>query len=219
MEKLSGEKLIEWADHWAGLLGPWGYVALVFAALIEYLFPPFPGDSVVALGGAWAIRTSQSWLGVWVAVTAGNLLGMALQHRIGCAWAQRRRDKEPGRVARKLASWGLTEARIARAKEQMRKQGVALLVLNRFVPSFRALVFLAAGASGVSFRKTMAFGALGSLVWSAFILGLGAWLGGNAELLLKVLERYQTVASWGVVAALAGWLTYALIKRRPKGAA
>jgi membrane-associated protein len=216
METAFGQKLIESADSWAERLGPWGYGVLVFAALVEYVFPPFPGDSVVALGGALAFRTSRSWLGVWLAVTLGNVLGIALQHGLGRALARRVQGKEPGRVAKRLMSWGLTEVRIAAAKEQMQKRGAVLLVVNRFMPSLRALVFLAAGASGLSLRKTMAFGVLGSLAWSAFILGAGALLGGNAERMLGLLEGYQTAATWVLGAAIVLWVLWRLKKKRPK---
>ena len=207
------EELIELADSWARLLGPWGYGALFFAALIEYLFPPFPGDSVVALGGAWALRTSQSWLGVWVAVTLGNGVGIGLQHRLGCVLAQRAQGKKPGRVAKKLMAWGLTEERLAAAQKQMHRHGTLLLLANRFLPSFRALVFLAAGAAGLSFKKTLAWGVLGSLAWSALVLGVGAWFADNAQQILHWLKRYQTGAAWGVGAALGLWVLYRLFLR------
>ena len=197
------------------MLGPWGYVALVFAALVEYIFPPFPGDSLVALGGAWAFRTSRSWLALWLALTAGNMLGIALQHRIGRALAQKAEGGSSW-AAKKLKAWGLTQARVLAAKEQMQKRGVALLLLNRFLPSFRALVFLAAGALGMSFKKTLVWGTLGSLAWSAFILGIGAWLGGNAERVLEVLERYQVAAAWAVGAACVLWVVWQFMKKPPK---
>jgi membrane protein DedA with SNARE-associated domain len=216
METAFGQKLIESADSWAERLGPWGYGVLVFAALIEYVFPPFPGDSVVVLGGAWAFRTSRSWLGVWAAVTLGNILGIGLQHHLGRVLAQKAQGREPGWVAKKLKAWGLTEARMAMAREQMRRRGAVLLLVNRFLPSFRALVFLAAGASGLSLKKTMAFGVLGSLAWSVFILGAGALLGGNAERVLGLLEGYQTAAAWVLGTATVFWVLWRLKKKRPE---
>ncbi|MCL2012950.1 MAG: VTT domain-containing protein [Cystobacterineae bacterium] len=213
-----GQALIDFVKSWAENLGPWGYAALLAAALIEYIFPPFPGDSVVALGGAWAWGTSQSWLGVWLAVTVGNAVGIGLQHRLGYALAQRTQGRKPGWVLKKLMAWGLTEERVSAMQERIRKHSVALLLLNRFLPSLRALVFLAAGASGLPLKKTLGWGILGSLAWSAFLLGLGAWLGGkvgdNAEEILLWLERYQEVAAWLLGTALVLWLGHALWKRR-----
>ncbi|MCL2626772.1 MAG: DedA family protein [Cystobacterineae bacterium] len=208
------EKLMELADSWVQSLGPWGYALLALAALLEYVFPPFPGDSVVALGGAWAWRTSQSWLGVWAVVTLGNVLGIGLQHRLGCVIARRAQGEAGGWGLKKLRAWGLTEERLAAMQESIRKHSVALLLANRFLPSLRALVFLAAGASGIPLKKTLSWGILGSLAWSAFILGLGAWLGGNAERMLRLLERYQTLAAWALGAALVFWVCYKLWRRR-----
>jgi len=201
---------MELADFWIQTIGSWGYAALVAAALAEYIFPPFPGDSLIALGGVWAWRTSKSWLGVWAAVTLGNTLGIGLQHRIGCVLAQRIQGTKSGWIAEKLAAWGLTEERIAAMQERMRKHGVAWLLLNRFLPSLRALVFLAAGASGLSLKKTLGWGVAGSLAWSAFILGIGAWVGGNAERMIGLLNRYQKAAAWVVGTAIVLWILYKL---------
>ena len=210
--------LINLADTWVRNLGPWGYPVLAAAALLEYIFPPFPGDSVVALGGVWAWLTSKSWLGVWVAVTSGNALGIGLQHRVGRFLSHSMQAPEHGRIAGKLSAWGLSKDRIAAMQERVRKRGVALLLVNRFLPSFRALVFLAAGASGLSLKKTLGWGILGSLAWNAFILGIGAWVGGNAERMLGLLERYQAAAAWVLGAAIAFWVLYKLYvwKRKPK---
>ena len=205
--------LMELADGWIQNIGSWGYALLVAAALVEYIFPPFPGDSLIALGGVWAWRTSQSWLGVWGAVTLGNALGIGLQHRIGFALAQRIQGSRSGWITEKLVAWGLSEERIAAMQERMRKRGVALLLINRFLPSLRALVFLAAGASGLSFKKTLGWGVVGSLAWSAFILGIGAWVGGNAERMLGLLNRYQAVAAWVLGIIILLWILYKLYRK------
>lgn len=207
-------ELIKLADGWIQNFGSWGYVVLFAAALVEYIFPPFPGDSVVALGGLWAWRTGKSWLVVWMALTSGNALGIGLQHRIGCALIQKTHGAKSGWVAKKLAAWGLSDERIAVMQERMRRHTVSLLLINRFLPSFRALVFLAAGASGLSLKKTLFWGVLGSLAWNAFILGIGAWVGGNAERMLRLLERYQTAAAWAVGTAIVLWVFYIIYRRK-----
>ena len=206
--------MIELADGWAQNLGPWGYAVLVVAALAEYILPPIPGDSMVALGGIWARRTNQSWLCVWMAVTLGNTLGIGLQHRLGCVLASSVQGAKPGRLAKKLAAWGLTDERIAAMQERIRVRGVALLLINRFFPSFRALVFLAAGASGLSLKRTLFWGVLGSLAWSAFILSIGAWVGGNAERMLALLARYQTTAAWVTGTVVVLLVLYKLFRRK-----
>ena len=204
--------LLKLADGWIQSLGSWCYFALFAAALVEYIFPPFPGDSMLALGGIWAWRTHQSWLGVCIAVTLGNALGIGLQHRIGQTLVLKVKDSESGWLAKKLKLCGLTEERISAIQERMRRRGTALLLINRFLPSFRALVFLAAGASGFSFKLTMFLGVLGSIVWSAFILGIGALVGGNAERMIMLLERYQAAAAWAVGIAIVLLVLYKLYK-------
>ena len=150
-----------------------------------------------------------------MAVILGNAFGIGMQHRIGYVLSRKVQGSESGWLLKKLKSWGLSDERIAVMKEHMRRRGTALILVNRFLPSIRAVVFLAAGVSGLSFKSTMFWGVLGSLAWSAFILGIGAWVGGNAERMLTLLKHYQTAVSWTVVGmAIVIWFLYKIYKKR-----
>jgi membrane protein DedA with SNARE-associated domain len=197
--------MVETLDAWIRAVGPLGYAALFAASLIEYVFPPFPGDTVVLLGGVFAARGQRSWLLVLATVTLGSVVGSAIDYFIGSRLARR---FERG------ADFAARHPHLVRLQEKMRGRGILLIAINRFMPGVRGLIFLAAGAAGMDFRRVMGWGALSALVWNAAILGVGIAVGGNAERLEGFVQRYNQVA-WVVMAvAVAGFATWYLWKFR-----
>jgi membrane protein DedA with SNARE-associated domain len=178
------------------LTGPALYVALGLAALVEYVFPPFPGDSVSVLGGALVARAQGSLPLAVVALTVGSLVGIAAGWRAGLAFQ--------GRLAQRTDDerlLGVSVGALKRAAERLRAQGAWPLLLNRFVPSLRALVFVAAGAAGLPLRRVLLWGGLSALLWNVLLVAVGAAVGVNAARIEAWLSTYR-VAALSLVAAV-----------------
>ncbi len=175
--------------------GPAAPGILFAATLVEYVFPPFPGDLVVVLGAWYAVKGEISWVAALVAVTGGALAGAWIDYRIGAALAPRL-DR---RLARRSP---ISEERLLRFEASYRRWGVLLLAVNRFLPGVRAFLFVAAGASGIPLRKVLLFGGVSAIAWNAVLLGAGALVAENADGLVRAVEQY-TRAAWIVLAAAA----------------
>src|SRR5919106_4311035 len=186
--------MVETLDAWIRAVGPLGYVALFAASLVEYVFPPFPGDTVVLLGGVFAVRGQRSWVLVLAAVTLGSVVGAALDYLIGSRLARRFGRRE---------DFAERHPHLVRLQAKMRGGGIPLVAFNRFMPGVRGLIFLAAGASGMDFWRVMGWGALSALLWNALILGVGIAVGGNAERLEHFVQDYNR-AEWVVMAVAVG---------------
>jgi membrane protein DedA with SNARE-associated domain len=183
--------------------GPWAPLLLFSAALVEYVFPPFPGDLVVVFGAWFAVHGDLSWPVTFVAVTAGAVAGAAIDHRIGVALGRRLN----GAWARRL---GLDVGKIERFEAGYRRWGAWLLLANRFLPGVRGFLFLAAGASGIPLRTVLLYGGISAAVWNVALLLAGATIAHNMDELALLLRR-TTEAAWiamGVAAVLglAFWL-------------
>jgi len=178
--------------------GPAAPAILFAASLVEYVFPPFPGDLVVVLGAWYAVRGELSWPATFVSVTAGAVLGAWIDYRLGAALG-RRLDRRLSRNS------PLSEERLLRFEAAYRRWGALLLIANRFFPGVRAFLFLAAGASGIPLRRVLLYGGISAALWNVVLLGAGALFARNVEELVHLFERYTYVAWWavGVVAALA----------------
>lgn len=205
--------MVETFDSWVRELGQLGYLVLALAALIEYLAPPFPGDTIVLMGGAYAVRGGNSVLLVWLAVTVASIIGISCNYAVGRYVADRVNARPEGKLL-----FGVTHANVRELQEKMRERGAWLLVVNRFLPTFRTVLFIAAGASRMPLRKVLALGVLSALAWNGMLLGVGYLLGGNAERLEKLLTEYKRgafiVVGLVVVVLLVRWL----ISKRPKEA-
>ena len=170
-------------------LGPWGVVLLGLGALLEYVFPPFPGDSVTLLGGAYAARGDHPVVLVLLSLMVFSIGGMAAMWRLGVSLGTRLDHAKEGPLF-----FGITHQQLRRAQDTMRTRGTWVLVLNRFMPSFRAVVFVAAGASGTPLPRVLLLGGLSALAWNALLLGVGDAIGAKADKLEDWLSQYRLVA-------------------------
>ncbi|MCA3012356.1 MAG: DedA family protein [Myxococcaceae bacterium] len=190
-------------------LGPWGALLLGVAALLEYLVPPFPGDSVTLLGGAYVARGEHPLALVFTSLLAFSVAGMAATWRLGRALGQRLDSAREGPLF-----FGVTHEQLRRAQAAMRTRGTWLLVLNRFMPSFRAIVFVAAGASGVPLARVLALGSASAMAWNVLLLTVGYTVGAKADALEAWLTRYRTVALGLCAAGLSVFLAWRWWHRR-----
>jgi membrane-associated protein len=193
------ETLTTWVGHEDSLLG---WLALAGSAVIEYIFPPFPGDIITVLAASLVIAASWSWYGVLSALMLGSVIGCALTFELGVKWA-RRRD------ARGHRSKGLD-----RLVAGFKKHGAVYLVINRFVPGVRSAFFVAAGLAGMSRRAVYFYGALSSLLWNLLLFAAGIGLGANYERLERIVTTYTTIAVIVLIGVLVVWFLVGWWRKR-----
>ena len=75
--------------------------------------------------------------------------------------------------------------------------------MHRFIPSLRALVFVAAGMSGISFWRTLVLGGISAMLWNAVLLLAGWLVSANWEHLAGLVSAYSTVVIVLVVVGIA----------------
>ncbi|MGC4123180.1 MAG: DedA family protein [Myxococcales bacterium] len=189
--------------------GPAGLALIAAGAFVEYVFPPFPGDTVTILGGVWAVRGGwPAWL-VYALVMSGSLLGALVDFAAG-RWVGARLDRAPS------DAWyvrRLDRARLADWEERFKTRGVWWLVVNRFLPGIRGPIFFAAGVARVPLWKVVVFGGVSALVWNALLFAAGYGVGGEADRLLALVSGYGKVA-WGVLGIVIAALALRLLWRR-----
>lgn len=179
--------------------GPLAYLVLAAAAMVEYLVPPFPGDTVALFGVFLAATAGFEVVWVYVSLNVGALIGGMSVYGLGRWIAVRRAHRTP-----RFLRGHQTRAAIDRTIVGFEKHGSAYLALNRFVPAFRSVFFLAAGLARLPAWKVAVFGTLSALLWNALLLALGWIAGSNLELLRSWVTSYSYVAlGVAVLAVLA----------------
>jgi membrane protein DedA with SNARE-associated domain len=190
------ELLRDWIGHEDNLAG---LGVLAGSAAIEYVFPPFPGDAVTLFGAVLVTGYGWSFGLVLGAVMLGSLVGALAAYQLGVVWARRRSAKPRP----------LLDAVVAR----FRRHGPIYIVVNRFLPGVRGLIFVAAGLAGVDRRRVLLYATISALAWNLAIMGLGAALGANLDALEELVETY-TMAAWAVVIVVIGVALLVWLRRR-----
>ncbi|MBI4901890.1 MAG: VTT domain-containing protein [Actinobacteria bacterium] len=191
--------LPSWLDPAAliHLLGNWWLWGVAFIIFAECgLFSVLPGDSLLFTVGLFAADSTISFgskpatLGVvFVVLTIAAVLGNVVGYWIGYVIGPPLFKPRTSWVGRKL----FAPQYVTKTHEFFDRYGSRALILARFVPLVRTFVTLVAGVGRMSFRRFIAYTAIGGVVWVALVTLLGFFLGNirfvrtNIDLVLVVI--------------------------------
>ena len=176
---------------------PVGLAVLAAAAMLEYLFPPFPGDTITLFGAVLITAYDWSFWGVFGAVLLGSVAGSMGVFHLGEWLRQRRGDERVHHPTR----WATLDRLVMR----FQRHGAAWLVLNRFLPGVRSLFFVAAGMADMRASAVLFYSTISAALWNLGLIALGSALGANFDTLLIWVRRYN-LGIWSVLAAIAAGL-------------
>jgi len=162
-----------------------GLALIAGSAAIEYVFPPFPGDTITLLGAVLITAYGWSFTAVFSAVMLGSVVGS-----LAAFWFGRKYQRPPGHELDESKA-GIIDALVAR----FRRSGPIFLVVNRFVPGVRALFFVAAGMSGMRTGPVLLYSLVSAALWHLGIIALGSLVGANLEVLEAWMRRYTLVTA------------------------
>ncbi len=190
------DELLAWLQRSEG---PLAYVVLGLASLVEYVFPPFPGDTITVFGVVLAAGAGYSVAGVYGVLNLGALIGGMAAYGVGRAIHARRWTGTP----RFLRTQQVRHA-IDTALARFERRGAAYLVLNRFLPALRSVFFVAAGMARLPAWKVAVYGTLSAALWNGLLLVAGWAVGANYERLASLLRTYSVLAIVILVVVVVG---------------
>ncbi len=178
-----------------------GLLVIAAASMIEYVFPPFPGDTVVVASAVLIPNADWPWWAVFTAVLAGSVTGAMFAYLFG-AWVSSR----PGEhwVSKKLATPKMAP-RVAKLTDGFARHGTAYISVNRFLPAFRSIFFVVAGMVGLPAGRVAFFAALSALLWNALLMGVGWSVGYNLAELSHWVKNYGIAVGIALIATLLFW--------------
>lgn len=198
------EAFIGWL---AGLPPVAVYGVLGLLAMVENVFPPFPADTVIALGAFLSHRgVTDAWL-VFLVTWVANMGAAMAMYFLG---ARHSTALFESRLARRL----LPPAGMQAIQREYRRLGLAGLFLGRLLPGFRAVVAPFAGLIHVGPIRAGIPMALASALWYGGLVFLASTFGSQFDRILKIVagvNRTLGIIAIGVMVALVAW---ALIRRR-----
>lgn len=185
------------------------YAVLVVLAAVENVFPPFPSDTVVAIGAYLAYRgVVDPWV-VFVVTLVANVAGAMGMYRLGL---RHREALFASRIARRI----LPTDGVVFVRREYDRFGVPGLFVGRLLPGFRAVVPPFAGLIHLGPVRAGVPILLAAGIWYGGIIYGVTRLGGQfdrALAMLGELNRGLAVAALVVVVLIAAMI----LRRRRHG--
>lgn len=172
---------------------PLGLLVLATSAMVEYIFPPFPGDTITLFGAILITAYRWSFIAVFGAVMFGSIAGSMIDFYLG----QRLRlhaERNPKEETRRRAA-------INKLVTKFEQHGALYLVINRFLPGIRALFFVAAGMANMRPAAVLFYSAISAALWNLGLILLGSVVGMNFESLTTFMRQYSIVM-WLLIGAV-----------------
>jgi membrane protein DedA with SNARE-associated domain len=176
-----------WIINFMEEFGYWGIFLMI---MLENVFPPIPSEIVLAFGGFMTTKTDITVFGVIVASTIGAVAGAIILYYIGKLLNVERLEKIVDR-------WGYLlrtkKEDVHKANHWFEKYGVWTVFFCRMVPILRSLISIPAGMSKMNIIVFLTFTTLGSIIWNAVLVNVGAALGASWEKVLDFMGVFQNI--------------------------
>ncbi|HSL64763.1 MAG TPA: DedA family protein [Gaiellaceae bacterium] len=151
--------------------GALAYLVVFGVVAVDAFFPVVPGETVVIVGGILAASGELSVAAVGAAAAAGALVGDHVSYCLG---------RFAGRPATaRLFRGGRAQARLEWAGQQLRRRGVLVIAVSRYIPGGRTSVTFSAGLTCFPWPRFLFADVVAALSWASFATGLG-YFGGRA---------------------------------------
>jgi membrane protein DedA with SNARE-associated domain len=188
------------------------YLFLFFNSLFESLFPPYPSDAFVLVLSFLAGRGHYDFLMVYFLTVAGSITGIMLIYHIGNKYGDRLLEF----LSRSFLGRIFPVRMIEKAKRKFSERGDLIVLLNRFLPGMRAPICFAAGIVGMKTHKMFYYSLASVLVWNAFLVTAGFYVGATWDEASRFLRNYTVIASLILLGILVFLTIIYFRKRRAK---
>lgn len=182
------------------------YVVLFLGSGVEYVFPPFPGDTVLLFGAFLSGLGDLPLIWTFAAATAGSFLGSMGIYAFGATKGRKYFLKKNLRF--------FDAARVQSLENMYRRRGGAIIIVNRFIPAFRTFFFIAAGIAKMPPIRVAAYSFVSILLWNVLIAGLGYRAGSDWDALKGYMDTYSRAVLIGVSILAVGYVVYRFIRGR-----
>src|SRR5207248_9178866 len=171
-------------SHWLiQLISAGGLLAIFLTMAAESAGIPISSEIVVPLGGVLASQGKLSFIGVVIAVTAGNLLGSLVSYLLVRRYGEAL-ILGPGRRV------GLTTGHLRLANRFFERWGLFAVFLGRLLPVIRTYISFPAGLSRITVIPFTLATIAGAIPWNLALAFAGYKLGQNYERVASALGPF-----------------------------
>src|SRR4030067_2179804 len=185
----------------------WLYFFFFISAVIENLFPPYPGDSIIFGGALFAGMAKRQLWGVILFPCLGSLSGAMILY-----WA----GKSGARKLFLLNGIFFNPEQLSKIEGWFKRYGEKVLILSRFMTGVRSAIALAAGIGNVHIRKMVVYTGISILIWNGALITIGTALKGNSEDAYRFLVTYNKIILSVFALSVLYWVFKILRKKFKK---
>jgi membrane protein DedA with SNARE-associated domain len=193
------------AALWAGPPAVF-YFGLAGSALVETIFPPYPGDTVTVVGGAMAGGGKLTAFLVWLSSVAGCFAGTMMLYFVGRGSGHRLLRRHVARLG--------PGSELSRVEAWFTRWGKLVVLGSRFLPAVRSLIAVGAGTTGMKIVPMAVLSLVGIAVWHGLLVGGGVVLGTNWQRLALVLARYSQILLGTLLLVVVAAVLAKVVRRR-----
>jgi membrane protein DedA with SNARE-associated domain len=182
-----------------------GYFGVFFFMVLESMIFPVPSEAIMPFAGFLIGEERFSWLGVFVASSAGSLVGSWLSYWIGLYGGRP--------FLLKFGKFFLLEEHHLEITEKFfAKFGNQAVLISRFIPVVRHLISIPAGLAKMNPLKFTIDTFIGASTWNMFL----AYIGFTMQERWHLIKKYTHYLDYLVVLGIIGLIIYFYSKRLSK---
>ena len=197
-------------------MNSFGYLGILFLITIENIFPPIPSEVILTLGGFMTTQKecTLTLFGVIFSSTVGSIIGAILLYYLGYILNKDRIEKIINSKFGKLLC--IKSTNINKSDNWFSKNGNLTVLYCRFIPIVRSLISIPAGMNKMKFSIFLIYTLIGSLIWNAVLVSLGALVGENYMVVAKIFSKYSKLILFCIILLLIYKILNKIHKKRYK---
>lgn len=180
-------------------IGTAGYPGIFVLMVLESMVAPIPSEAVMPFAGFLLFQGSMTWVGVFLASTAGSLVGSLASYWIGA---------KGGRPL--VLKFGkfllLNEHHLEVTERFFQRRGSAAIFISRFIPAVRHFISIPAGVGHMPLGRFTLYTLFGAAIWNMSLVWVGYKLGENWESIRQYSEKIDLVLYALIIVAIVYYL-------------
>ncbi|MGB7340080.1 MAG: DedA family protein [Phototrophicaceae bacterium] len=181
-----------------------GVLGIGIIAFMENIFPPTPSEFIYPLAGKLAYDGDINLFAVMLAGALGSIVGAFVFYHVGYYLGAERARRFIERYGTlRIGRWQIAIFKVEaydRAMSLFDKHGNMIVMIARTLPLVHGIISIPAGINRMNLPKFLFYSFMGALLWIVPTVLLGYFLGSQWDLMLGVLDAYETL--WYIVFAI-----------------
>jgi membrane protein DedA with SNARE-associated domain len=198
--------LHEFIDWVLLTVSDWGYAGIFILMALESTVLPVPSELVLIPAGYLAYQGEMNTVLILLAATLGSLAGAGINYAFALLVGRP--------FLEHYGRWFFVRPPLLHKTDAFfARHGAISTFTGRLIPGIRHLISLPAGLARMNLLTFSVYTLLGACLWSAVLIAMGWFIGGNETLIQENLPLVTGAVIAFVVLTLAGYLLWQ--RRRP----